>query len=73
MVLHELQTLDANATPLQMETLPDPTPGPDEVLLQVTVCCGVCHTEMDEIEGRTPPPSTGGAPATRWSARHRLR
>ena len=55
MVLHELQTLDADAAPLQMETLPDPTPGPDEVLLQVMVC-GVCHTEMDEIEGRTPPP-----------------
>lgn len=33
----------------------DPTPGDDEVLIQVHVC-GVCHTELDEIEGRTPPP-----------------
>ncbi|NTU94179.1 MAG: zinc-dependent alcohol dehydrogenase family protein [Chlorobiaceae bacterium] len=30
-------------------------PGPGEVLLDV-LACGVCHTELDEIEGRTPPP-----------------
>src|SRR3954471_4040026 len=34
---------------------PDPTPGPGEILVRVSVC-GVCHTEVDEIEGRTPPP-----------------
>jgi propanol-preferring alcohol dehydrogenase len=28
----------------------------DEILVRVTVC-GVCHTELDEIEGRTPPPN----------------
>jgi propanol-preferring alcohol dehydrogenase len=26
----------------------------DEILIK-TSCCGVCHTELDEIEGRTPP------------------
>ena len=25
------------------------------MLIRVS-CCGVCHTELDEIEGRTPPP-----------------
>jgi propanol-preferring alcohol dehydrogenase len=35
--------------------MPDPEPGPGDILLQITVC-GVCHTELDEIEGRTPPP-----------------
>ena len=34
---------------------PDPTPGPGEILIRVSTC-GVCHTELDEIEGRTPPP-----------------
>jgi propanol-preferring alcohol dehydrogenase len=41
---------------LQLVNLPEPTPGPGEVLLRVAAC-GVCHTELDEIEGRTPPPS----------------
>ncbi len=27
-----------------------------DILVQVSVC-GVCHTELDEIEGRTPPTS----------------
>jgi propanol-preferring alcohol dehydrogenase len=40
---------------LHLVNLPDPTPGPGEVLLRVAAC-GVCHTELDEIEGRTPPP-----------------
>ena len=35
--------------------LPDPVPGPGEILVRVAAC-GVCHTELDEIEGRTPPP-----------------
>ena len=34
--------------------LPIPTPGRGELLVKVAVC-GVCHTELDEIEGRTPP------------------
>lgn len=34
--------------------LPRPEPLEREILVQVSVC-GVCHTELDEIEGRTPP------------------
>jgi propanol-preferring alcohol dehydrogenase len=32
-----------------------PRPGEREVLIRVSVC-GVCHTDIDEIEGRTAPP-----------------
>ena len=35
--------------------LPDPVPEEKEILVKVSAC-GVCHTELDEIEGRTPPP-----------------
>jgi len=55
MVLHQVGSLDENQMPLQLADLPEPRPGADEVLLRISVC-GVCHTELDEIEGRTPPP-----------------
>ena len=55
MVLKKLCRLDENKTPLEFEEIPDPIPGEDQILLKVTAC-GVCHTEIDEIEGRTPPP-----------------
>ena len=44
----------ASATPLRLVQHPEPALAPGEVLLRVTRC-GVCHTELDEIEGRTPP------------------
>lgn len=47
--------LDSSRTPLRFADLPVPEPGPGEILLRVSVC-GVCHTEIDEIEGRTAPP-----------------
>ncbi len=53
--LHRLQVLSADAQPLELDTLPLPSPGPGEFLLRVRAC-GVCHTELDEIEGRAPPP-----------------
>ncbi len=53
-ILSQLATLHDNPAPLRLVDLPDPTPGPGEVLLRV-LACGVCHTELDEIEGRTPP------------------
>ncbi len=40
--------------PLEAREMEIPEPGPDEVLIKISVC-GVCHTELDEIEGRTPP------------------
>lgn len=52
MVLKEISSMEAK--PLQMVDLPVPTPGPKEILVKVSVC-GVCHTELDEIEGRLPP------------------
>jgi propanol-preferring alcohol dehydrogenase len=55
MVLNELCSLQENKTPLELTTLPDPVPGDGELLVKVSAC-GVCHTELDEIEGRTPPP-----------------
>jgi propanol-preferring alcohol dehydrogenase len=53
-ILTSLASLRDNPTPLQLVDLPDPTPGSGEVLLRVAAC-GVCHTDLDEIEGRTPP------------------
>lgn len=41
--------------PLKLVELPIPVPVEGELLIKVSVC-GVCHTEIDEIEGRTPPP-----------------
>ncbi|HQE93606.1 MAG TPA: zinc-dependent alcohol dehydrogenase family protein [Anaerolineae bacterium] len=55
MVLSKLCDLSENQTPLTLMELPDPTPAAGEILVQVAAC-GVCHTELDEIEGRTPPP-----------------
>ena len=56
MQLSALAQLDENPAPLELAELPVPLPEAGEILVAVTVC-GVCHTELDEIEGRTPPPS----------------
>ncbi len=55
MQIHRLAPLAENPAPLRLAELPEPEPGPDELLIRVARC-GVCHTELDEIEGRTPPP-----------------
>jgi len=55
MVLERLCSLHDTETPLQLVELPEPEPGAGELLVEVSAC-GVCHTELDEIEGRTPPP-----------------
>jgi len=55
MVLKKISGFQETKTPLEMVDLPDPVPGEQEILIQVSTC-GVCHTELDEIEGRTPPP-----------------
>ncbi len=54
MVLNRLWNLEDNKTPLEPADLPKPEPRGDEIQVKVSVC-GVCHTELDEIEGRTPP------------------
>jgi len=55
MLLEGPTDLQRNPEPLTLATVPDPIPGPAEIVVRVSVC-GVCHTELDEIEGRTPPP-----------------
>jgi len=54
MTLQEITSLNKNLTPLSFEEMEEPKTNKGEVLLRVTRC-GVCHTELDEIEGRTPP------------------
>jgi propanol-preferring alcohol dehydrogenase len=55
MILESLGDVKPPHPPLALSQQPEPVPARDEVLLRVTRC-GVCHTELDEIEGRTPPP-----------------
>jgi propanol-preferring alcohol dehydrogenase len=55
MVLKELRSFADCTEPLVLDNLPDPVPAANQILLKVSAC-GVCHTELDEIEGRTPPP-----------------
>jgi propanol-preferring alcohol dehydrogenase len=55
MVLKGVTSLEENEAPLYLVDMPEPVPEEGEVLLKVSAC-GVCHTELDEIEGRTPPP-----------------
>ncbi|HSB06064.1 MAG TPA: zinc-dependent alcohol dehydrogenase family protein [Thermodesulfobacteriota bacterium] len=52
MVLRENSPIERE--PLKLMDLPIPDPGPEEILIHVSVC-GVCHTELDEIEGRLKP------------------
>jgi propanol-preferring alcohol dehydrogenase len=47
--------MKSHPAPLSLQQIPEPTPGEGEILIKVSAC-GVCHTELDEIEGRTPPP-----------------
>ncbi len=55
MVLAKTSLVEENSAPLEFMEKQVPEPGDDEILIRVTAC-GVCHTELDEIEGRTPPP-----------------
>ncbi len=55
MILKSLTSMEANDKPLVLTNMPDPVPEENEVLIKI-ITCGVCHTELDEIEGRTPPP-----------------
>ncbi|MGD1047432.1 MAG: zinc-dependent alcohol dehydrogenase family protein [Candidatus Krumholzibacteriaceae bacterium] len=55
MVLNRLCNLEECARPLDLAEVPEPVPGERDILIRVSAC-GVCHTEIDEIEGRTTPP-----------------
>jgi propanol-preferring alcohol dehydrogenase len=54
LILERLCDLSCNREPLRLVDWPTPEAGPGQVRVQVE-SCGVCHTELDEIEGRTPP------------------
>jgi propanol-preferring alcohol dehydrogenase len=54
MILQATASLDEVSSPLCLADLPQPVAAEGEILVAVSVC-GVCHTELDEIEGRTPP------------------
>jgi propanol-preferring alcohol dehydrogenase len=56
MTLESLGEVNATRMPLKLVQSPEPLPAAGEVLIRVTRC-GVCHTELDIIEGRTPPPN----------------
>ena len=55
-ILTGISDLHQEHQPLQQTDIPTPVPGPSEILIRIS-CCGICHTELDEIEGRTPPPA----------------
>jgi len=55
LVLEKITALETNPNPLRVSDFPIPAVKNNEVLIRVTAC-GVCHTELDEIEGRTTPP-----------------
>jgi len=56
MTLNKVSDLRTEHQPLVLQEVDMPIPAEDEVLIKVSVC-GICHTELDEIEGRTPPSS----------------
>jgi len=55
MLLRETALLSQNSSPLSLTDITEPEIGNGEILIRVNTC-GVCHTELDEIEGRMPPP-----------------
>ena len=55
-ILTKAYDLHNETQPLELAEMPVPIPADDEILIMVS-CCGVCHTELDEIEGRALPPS----------------
>lgn len=56
MLLSDISMISENRNPLQYVEVPEPETGDRQILIKVSTC-GVCHTEIDEIEGRTPPPA----------------
>lgn len=54
MILDRIVDLTKESQPLRWIEMTVPEPKENELLIRVKTC-GVCHTELDEIEGRTPP------------------
>jgi propanol-preferring alcohol dehydrogenase len=56
MILPRIVSFHETDSPLELVDRPVPEPKTGEVRIRVSAC-GVCHTELDEIEGRTAPPN----------------
>lgn len=54
MRIHHVGVLDDNYSGLVLDLIPVPVVAAGEILIKVDYC-GVCHTELDEIEGRATP------------------
>ncbi|MBP1749578.1 MAG: adhA [Deltaproteobacteria bacterium] len=54
MVIEKISDLTCEKEPLRLIDMPVPACNAGEILVRISAC-GVCHTELDEIEGRTPP------------------
>jgi propanol-preferring alcohol dehydrogenase len=54
-LIKKIQGIKKDSKPLVLGDIPEPIPDGNELLIKVHAC-GVCHTELDEIEGRTVPP-----------------
>ena len=52
MILKKIAPIEEE--PLELEEIPDPQPGPKQIRVKISTC-GICHTELDEIEGRLQP------------------
>lgn len=50
-----IKDLPLKAEPLEKAELLEPVPDSGQILVKVSTC-GICHTELDEIEGRLTPP-----------------
>lgn len=53
-VIEKVVNLKDTKAPLKLVELEDPIPEANEIVVKV-YACGVCHTEIDEIEGRAEP------------------
>ena len=56
LLLDKIAPLKDNPNPLRIAEVPAPEIGDNDILIKIFTC-GICHTELDEIEGRTPPPT----------------
>ena len=54
LILKKIFDLQDEDSPLELVDIDYPIPMDNKILIKIS-CCGVCHTELDEIEGRTPP------------------
>ncbi len=53
-VISEIKKIEEGSPPLSLVEMEKPLPGNREILIRVLVC-GICHTELDEVEGRAVP------------------